>query len=561
MDKTSDRNPQPAIGRAKTVIVDHEIGIVSEVIVRTISGENASRLVYRGPAKFKVDTKQHVSSIILPIIDRITKSLDVPQKNYEISAVNLGSTASADIGVEITGFSADLSLLFPLLSASLCIPLRQDIVCTGHVASIDGDIAAVRGIPIKLEAALATPGISAFILPDLDADRSLQNQTPFQYKAAKDSMLKHKRDIKIYSVIDLHEAAKIFLTDEAIVSGSLETEFFHVKPTVRDSEGPVNRIVALIYEGNNKRFWAALSYSLLNRRLEKGKSLLQTYVNFHLRKQFYPENLGELLIRLVISLPPWIRRLDDLFPLLSMDLYIKLTQFAKKNDHEDIRQLYKAIFGEGIGGFFHRMDENKSLKTNEGSLENELLEKLLAELSEENLANKIGFALDEARVSYVTDKVTVKDGHEFNETITAFYAHIYRHLESPTGHLSRSALSTKAIGVVEEAFEHKGGYTAALAEAKYGVNGGVRLIFDTMTEHLKKEKKGKYISMIFKVMIDPLEWDMKVRLMTVFMGLIGSVLPADLKDIPADQVAKHWEEIIRCYADSLDKVSDLLKRL
>ena len=213
---TSDKNPQPAIGRAKTVIVDHEIGIVSEIIARTVAGEQASRLDFRGPAKFKADTKQHIKSIILPIIDKIMDSLGVSKKNFEISAVNLGATASADIGVEITGFSADLSLLFALLSASLKIPLRQDILCTGHVASIDGDIASVRGIPIKIEAALTTPGISAFVLPDLDTDGSLQKQTPFKYQAAKESLLRHKGDIKIHSIGSLHDAIRIFMTDESI---------------------------------------------------------------------------------------------------------------------------------------------------------------------------------------------------------------------------------------------------------------------------------------------------------------------------------------------------------
>ena len=506
MDKTFDKNPQPAIGRAKTVIVDHEIGIVSEVIVRTVTGEQASRLDFRGPAKFKADTKQHIKSIILPIIDKIMDSLGVSKKNYEISAVNLGATASADIGVEITGFSADLPLLFALLSASLKIPLRQDILCTGHVASIDGDIAPVRGIPIKLEAALTTPGISAFVLPDLDTDGSLQKQTPIKYKAAKESMLKYKGDIKIHSVVDIYDAAKIFLTDESIVSGSLEAGFFYVKSTDRDSESPIDRTVSLIFEENDKRFWDVLGYSLLNRRVQKAKKLLRIYVDFHIKNQFYPEDFGRRLFHLVISLPPSIRRSDGLFPLVSMELYIKLTQYIIKNDHKDLQQLHKAVFGEGIDGPFRQMDENKGLKTHEGGLENELLESLLAELSEENLARKIGFPLDEARLSYVMDKVTVKDGYEFNETITAFYAHIYRYLESPKGHLKKSALSTEAIDTVENAFGPKGGYTAALAEAKYGINGGMRLVFDTMTEHLKKEQKRKYIPMIFKVMVDPLDW-------------------------------------------------------
>jgi hypothetical protein len=561
VDKTSDKNPQPAIGRAKTVIVDHEIGIVSEVIVRTVTGEQASRLDFRGPAKFKADTKQHIKSIILPIIDKIMDSLGVSRKNYEISAVNLGATASADIGVEITGFSADLPLLFALLSASLKIPLRQDILCTGHVASIDGDIAPVRGIPIKLEAALTTPGISAFVLPDLDTDGSLQKQTPIKYKAAKESMLKYKGDIKIHSVVDIYDAAKIFLTDESIVSGSLEAGFFYVKSTDRDSESPIDRTVSLIFEENDKRFWDVLGYSLLNRRVQKAKKLLRIYVDFHIKNQFYPEDFGRRLFHLVISLPPSIRRSDGLFPLVSMELYIKLTQYIIKNDHKDLQQLHKAVFGEGLDGPFRQTDENKGLKTHEGGLENELLESLLAELSEENLARKIGFPLDEARLSYVMDKVTVNDGFEFNDSITAFFAHMFRYTGSPAGHMDTDALSTDAIDLVTEAFERKGGYKAALSEGLHGINGGLRIVFDAMTEHLKQKQRGKYISMVFKVLVEPLGWDTQVKLMKVFMKRLEPDLPSDLKDLPSEKLASHWEKILRYYVEFKAKMTDLIKRL
>lgn len=561
MDRRFDKIHLTAIGRAKTIIVDDEAGFASEIVVRTSTDEKASRIDFRGPAKFKAVTKQHLGSFLLPIVDRIGDSLNVPKKNYEISVVNPGATASADIGVEITGFSADLTLLLALLSATLQVPIRQDIVCTGHVASIEGDIAPVRGIPIKLEAALATPGISVFVLPDLDLDKSLQKQTPFNYQAAKESLLRHKGDIKIHSIVDIHDAARIFITDEAIVQGSLEAGFFHAKATDRGLESPVNRTVALFSEGNDKRFWDALGHCLLNRSVQKAKQLLQIYVDFHIKKQLYPEEFGKQLFYLVISLPPSIRKLDELFPLVSVELYIKLTQYVKKSDYEDVQQLHKAVFGEGFGGLFQQMDKNRGIKTPEGGIENELLERLLAELSEENLANKIGLPLDEARLSYAMDKVTVKDSYEFNEAITAFYAHVFRHTSSYIGHLKSSALFTEANDIVEKAFERKGGYDAALAEAKHGINGGMRLVFDAMTEHLKQKQKGKYIPMVFKVIIDPLDWDMKIRLMEVFLGHVGPILPANLRDMPKDQLAKHWEEIIRCYADSLDKVSDLLKRL
>jgi len=550
-----------AIGRAKTIIVGDEAAFVSEIVVRTSTDEKASRIDFRGPAKFKADTKQHLSSILLPIVDRIGDSLNVPKKNYEISVVNPGATASADIGVEITGFSADLTLLLAMLSATLQVPLSQDIVCTGHVASIEGDIAPVRGIPIKLEAVLATPGISVFVLPDLDIDRSLKKKTPFAYQAAKESLLRHKGDIKIHSIVDIHDAARIFMTDEAIVQGSLESGFFHAKATDRGLESPANRTIALFSEGNDKRFWVALESYLLNQSIQKAKQLLQIYGDFHLRNQLYPEKFGEQLYYLAMSLPPSTRKLGDLFPLVSVELYIRLTQYAKKSDYVDVQQLHKAVFGDGVGRPTNRIDKNREIKTHEDSLEDELLGSFIAELNNENLAEKVGRPLDEARSRYVTDTVIVKNGFEFNEAIAAFYAHIYRYLGSPTGYLKRSALSTEAIDIVKKAFEHKGGYKAALSEGVRGINGGMRFVFDVITEFLKREQKNKHINMVFKDIIDSSDWDTQVRLMEIFKERIGPILPANLRDMPTEQLAKHWEEIIRCYVDSLDKVSDLLKRL
>ncbi|MCK4855842.1 MAG: hypothetical protein KAT31_16295, partial [Bacteroidales bacterium] len=92
-------------------------------------------------------------------------------------------------------------------------------------------------------------------------------------------------------------------------------------------------------------------------------------------------------------------------------------------------------------------------------------------------------------------------------------------------------------------------------------NGGMRLVFDAMTAHLKQEGKGKYITMVFKNTIDPFDWDAKARFMEAFMVRIGPELPADLRDLPAKKLADNWETIIGHYAELKAKVSDLLKRL
>ena len=559
------RNNPPAIGRAKTVIVFEggvsPVALVSEIVVRISADNKGGRLVFRGPVHLEARGLKHLHSVILPLVDRITEQLAIPRRGYEVSVVNLGAAASLDRGVEISGFSSDLPMLLALLSASLQVGLRQDLVSTGHVASLDGDLAPVRGIPLKLDAALALPRINGFVFPELLMDRSLQVLTPIEYQSAQDSLLRHKGDIKIYPLEDLSDALRIFVTDPSIVLGSLKTGFFSLKAPPGEAQGPIDRAVELLVEGNEKRFWDALGQSLMNRMVENGRLLLQTYVDFHLNNQCYPEGFGEQLFRLVVSLPPSTRKLDDLFPLISPKLCIKLTQHANKNDMEDVPKLYKALFGEGLGGQPIPISEPYATGSHESDTETELLARLLAELSKENLAKKIGHPIDNARGSYAPDSVTVKDGFEFNDAITSFYGHIFRHIGSPEGNLKRSALTSEAIELVKAAFRRKGGYNAALAEGKYGINGGMRLVFDSMTERLKQEKRKNYAAMVLKVSIDPLDQDAKVGLMKVFLERVGPQLPADLKEKSPEQLALHWEEVILYYCESLDRVSELLKIL
>ena len=185
------------IGRAKTVIVfdsgENPVGIVSETVAQVSSNEGMDRLVFLGPVKFSSSSEKHLSSVVLSVVDRITECLGVPRREYEVSVVNLGATASAGIGVEISGFSADLPVLLALLSTSLGAALKQDVIATGHVASLDGDLAPVHGISAKLEAVLSSPGISAFVLPELERDRSSQVLTPYEYKCVGESLLRHNK--------------------------------------------------------------------------------------------------------------------------------------------------------------------------------------------------------------------------------------------------------------------------------------------------------------------------------------------------------------------------------
>ena len=403
MESNPDNNKQNAVGRSKTVFVFEKaggsVGVVSEIFAQSSSNDCEERLVFKGPVSFNARTREHLNSIIIPILDRILEFIGIPMKNYEISITNLGATASKGIGIEMTGFSADLPILLSLLSSSLQVPLRQNIACTGHVGSLDGDIVPVLDIPAKLEALISSPGISAFVHPDLKKDRSLQVLTPNEYQSAEESLLRHKGKIKISTIKNIHDAIQLFMTDESVVLGSLRAGFFHTIGAFMEMDDPVAKTTSLLACGNEKRFWDALEYLLLNQDIEKAHGLLKSYVDFHIGIQSYPERFGEKLFRLVISLPPATRKSDNLFPLLLMEQCIKLSQYANAADHNDVRRLYNTAFGEGFSVSVHQVDKSQTLYSAENG-ESYLFERLLAEISEENLASQVGRQIDEGRVSY-----------------------------------------------------------------------------------------------------------------------------------------------------------------
>jgi hypothetical protein len=351
------------------------------------------------------------------------------------------------------------------------------------------------------------------------------------------------------------------MTDESIVLGSLNEGFFKVKTTIEDLDGSIRMSAVMLAAGNDTRFWDSLEHSLLNREIKKAHLLLQTFTDFHVRNLCYSENFGEQLLRLVISLPPSLRKLDDLFPLIPMKLLLKLSQFAQAKDHEDIRYLFKAVYGEQNDGIAHRFEDVRADRSFDDAIEKQLFEGILAEISEENISKKVGYPFDNARSRYTMDFVTVKNGFEFNKAITAFYAHIFRHTALPAGQMTKDATTQNAIRLVEDAFKGKGGSKTALSEGIHGTNGGMRLVFDIMTEYLKQNARENYINMVFKEAIDSTDWDSKIKLAELLRKLVGPNLPAELRELPAEKLAINLEEVVLCYSQSMDKVSTLLKKL
>jgi predicted ATP-dependent protease len=199
-------------GRANTILVfdagDNAKAVTSSVVVRIADQSENERIRFTGPASFEAKTLEHIVNIILPIVDRICTILRLSQRNFEISLVNLGAASIMDVGMSVSGYSADVPIALAMLSACLEMVVPKDMVFTGHIASVDGDIRMVRSLPAKLEAAIQDEEIGIFVHPGLDKDSSLKTLSPSEKELVSGSISEAKRLIRTEAVHDVGERSQ-----------------------------------------------------------------------------------------------------------------------------------------------------------------------------------------------------------------------------------------------------------------------------------------------------------------------------------------------------------------
>lgn len=196
-------------GKAKTVLVfgqgDAAQAVVSTIAVRRRPLKSGRRLVVAGPVTFDPAAMRHIHETVLIALDRILELLDVPRCNFEVSVANINATALRDLGLEVSGFSADGALFLAMLSAALGLPLVQDLLVSVSIGSADGDIRLVSQLPAKLQAVLRDHRIRRVIIPALDADGSTDTLTPIEHERIVLAMTAAKASLPVLAVRDVAE--------------------------------------------------------------------------------------------------------------------------------------------------------------------------------------------------------------------------------------------------------------------------------------------------------------------------------------------------------------------
>lgn len=554
------------IGRAKTVLVFGSAGprkgVISAIVARRVDLPGKQRLHFGGTVKFSRSVMSHIRQTVLPIIDNVVSGLGLEQKDFEISAVNLGAASSLDVGINISGFSADTSVFLAMLSEGLQMPLRDDSVSTGHIASCEGDISAVNAIPEKLQCAGADNSIRLFVHPELEEDDSLRVLAPVQRDHATDAIVGAKGLVSCKKSKNIYELLRRVFSEESIVLGSLSTGFYGTQITSNGDDGPVQEAVFFLGHNNEARFWSTLRWYFSTGDCCKAKELLQAYAHFFICQQLYPQAVGVRLFELICSLPPAVRRLKMDFPILDTGLCIRLSQFAQQTDYSDILMLFDAAHGKNIRHETEIRTVSQEPMREISDSDCIAFDTVTSCINEQSLAQEIGIPLDSARSSFILDSSTVQTYDQFLDILQAFYIHLQHHIGSGINQaLDLDRARAEAIALLSRAFEDKGGDRAAFLMAKEGTQGGMRSVLDFITEEHKAQLHANHIQRIFKDAVNEMDWNEQVSFMRGAMKRLGPLLPSELKEMPPERLAGSFEKIVRVYVRSFDKVNQLIRTM
>ncbi len=552
-------------GRSRTVLVfgsdSNARAVISSVVAHIKEYADNERISFTGPVAFEKSTVEHISDVLIPIVDKIQELLGLDKKSFDISVVNPGGVSVSDLGAKVTGFSADVPVVLAMLSAALNIGMADDIVSTGHIASCDGDIAAVKAMAAKISSAFEDKFITHFIYPSLDKDRSLAVLSPIERQEVEAAVINAKDRLKMTAVSNIFDIVQAVFTDENIVTSSLQEGFFGINGLQNLADNPVLSAAGLLAMDNDKRFWIVLERYFHAGDSKNAKRLLLAYLQFHVRNKKYPKEFGRQLIQLLRSLPAGTRKTRIGFPVLPTLECVKLTQFAGNGDSEDIGLLYNAAQGKDIWMEPARITRPKPAgDLPEDDKEQALIDSIVSRIDSAALTKNIGVPIDTARATYMLDSLTVGSNEQFYDVVSRYYLHLQRHMHSVSESVDLNRLRDDAVALVERTFADKGGITAATNEACDAIHGGMKFILDCITEQFRIECRSRYTNRIIRETLGPLDRQAQASFISGLLKRLAAHLPAEIAAASPERFVDHYETIAKEYVQSLDKINETFRR-
>lgn len=189
------------------------------------------------------------------------------------------------------------------------------------------------------------------------------------------------------------------------------------------------------------------------------------------------------------------------------------------------------------------------------------LQRVLAKITEQGTAGKVRALHDSARLSSPVTNPRVSNAHDFARVIGAF---VNRQIEK-TGGSRYNDFEARAVAK-EMLIQHgrranvNKTYNNFVRDAIDGRNNGLRGILDILTDQIREQQAGRYISDAIDQVIDPLDYDRKKSVTREMIAHFQMLMPGTVEDPRSEVYVHDYDTLLREVGRQLDQTSDNLRR-
>jgi len=150
------------------------------------------------------------------------------------------------------------------------------------------------------------------------------------------------------------------------------------------------------------------------------------------------------------------------------------------------------------------------------------LNKILAELDEENIARAVHIPHADRRRQYQLQKLIIIDYSEFRAEIGKYYLHQIG-ATAPGGNSALSVWVAEGTAekIIESAYSAKGGADGACQMAQKGIDGGMWPVIDAIYMYIVRLEEDLFVEKVITDNLSRLGFDDKVECMRQFMFKFG----------------------------------------
>ncbi|RKY10699.1 MAG: hypothetical protein DRP56_00335 [Planctomycetota bacterium] len=547
-------------GRAKVPVVlsdgPNQLAAVATVIASVKHSDSNRCKLSCTDGAFNKQTVKHYRRELLAALNSLCQSCQLPYCDFELSAENLQAAAINDARLEISGFSADISVFVAMLSAALGIEVPDDSIFSGHMSK--GRVLPVASLAAKLKGAIAG-GLKRFYCASLNPADSLAVVDSAELDAADNAIRMHRRDIEIRCADTVFELFDAVFSDYDVLLAAIHTGVFNTDLAV-DPKSPVERIAQKIGSVDMPTLRNTLSTLTMAENIERVYTLWNAFLTSSINAGRYPVGCGELIYEWMCTVPPHIRRSGLIkIPLIEMEVFVKLSRLAGKEHFGDLGLLFDGIRGKYLKSV---STAPVSKNNNEGVNDCLVFDSVVSSISAKHLDESFGTDIDNARASFILPSTVVESYADFTDFTEAFYNHLCGFTKTkPTVTGSGKHQSAAVYSLIDRAFANKGGYAEARCRAIDGGGGGLRVVLDEITEQFKRDIYADQINASFKRAIDIRDDDEKKAFIAGALKRLDRFLPDGWADRDPASLLGQTEVLAKIYVKAVDAVRQNMSRL